>query len=120
MPLPKNAEPIYREYDHELLGFVDKIGGIWTAFTIFGYEFASAETKTDAIRRVMDDGLTILKGIWRYYDRDDNEWHPCRLKSMQPGRVTVIRTNELGYQEPETVKRYTITDPDDSNLVALL
>lgn len=108
--------PVKREDDGELLGFVAKDPTSWTARTIFGYVIARADTQTSAASIVRSKGLSILKGMWRFQDTD-GEWYPCVLKETYENRVIVIRTNELGFQDPEHYKLVTIKDPSESNLV---
>lgn len=108
--------PIIREDDGELLGFIEQRHASWSAQTIFGYVFARVETKAEADMVVRTQGLNMLKGMWRYQDAD-NEWYPCIIKQAYENRVVVIRTNELGFQDPEHYKIVTIKNPTDSVLL---
>jgi len=109
--------PIIREDDGELLGFVEKSSAGWTAQTIFGYVFARSDTQAAVEEVVRSQGLNILQGLWQYFDKKDRVWHPCILKEAYENRVVVIRTNEMGYQDPDTYKLVTITNPTETNLV---
>lgn len=109
--------PINREDDGELLGFIEKSNASWTAQTIFGYVFARAENQAAVEEAVRSQGLTMLQGLWHYFDKKDRDWHPCVLKEVHENRVVVIRTNEMGYQDPDTYKMVIIKNPSDTNLV---
>ena len=109
--------PINRLDDGELLGFVVQGAGGWQAQTVFGYTFARSADRNQVEQVVHEQGLTVLKGTWQYLDPDDGQWHPCILKDISPQQVTVIRTNAMGYQDPETTKLVTIKHPDETTLV---
>jgi hypothetical protein len=109
--------PINREDDGELLGFINKSPGGWTAETIFGYVFARSEQRQAAEEAVRSQGLNVLQGVWQYYDKKDKAWYPCILQHVYENRVVVIRTNEMGYQNPDSYKRSTITNPTETTLV---
>lgn len=108
--------PIIREDDGELLGYVEQSHGGWAAQTLFGYVFARADNRAAAEEAVRSQGLNVLQGLWQYYDKKDKRWYPCVLKEAFENRVVVIRTNEMGYQEPGTYKLVTINDPSETNL----
>ncbi len=108
---------IYHEETNEFLGNVAKTSAGWQAQTIFGYPMAQTDTREQAERIVRETGLTYLDGIWHYYDKDEHDWFPCVIKEAYEHRVIVIRTNELGYQEPERYKYVTIKDPAENTLV---
>lgn len=109
--------PIIREDDDEVLGFVGQDGTSWTAQTVFGYVFARANNRAAVERIVRAEGLSILRGLWQYFDRDDRTWFPCILKEAYEGKVTVIRTNAMGYQDPDDFKIVTLTNPTETDLV---
>ncbi len=88
----------------------------WSAQTIFGYIFARVESRSDAEEVVRQQGLSLLKGMWRYQDTD-NEWYPCIIKQAYENRVVVVRTNEMGFEDAKHYKLVTIKDPNDSLLV---
>lgn len=112
-----NRTPLYRKDDKELLGFIvhDETG--WQAQTIFGYTIDRTTTEKDAKRILREQGLSSLTGVWHYYDRDDHDWFPCILKEAHERSVTVIRTNAMGYQDPDDYKLVTIKDPSEHTLV---
>lgn len=109
--------PINREDDGELLGFITQDSTGWAAMTIFGYVFARATDKASVEEAVRSQGLTILQGVWQYFDKADKAWRPCILKEVYVGRVTVIRTNEMGYQDPDDFKIVTLTNPTETDIV---
>ncbi len=111
--------PIYRPEDNELLGYVahDQTG--WQAQTFFGYIIARTETQQDAEAIVRDRGLSFLTGVWQYFDRDDKEWHTCVIKEANQARVVVIRTNAMGYQDPDNYKLVALVGPTDEVLMKM-
>lgn len=109
--------PIMREDDGELLGFVARDGASWDAQTVFGYSIERTTDNQSAERIVRQSGLGFLTGLWQYFDRDDQDWHPCILKEAGEHQVTVIRTTPLGYQDPDDYKIVTISNPDETTLV---
>lgn len=115
--LHSDRTPLYHVETKELLGFLLQDTTGWQAQTIFGYTIARTKSEDEAKKVLRDQGLSILKGVWHYYDGDDHQWYPCVLHDAQEHRVTVIRTNAMGYQDPETYKMYTIKDPSDNTLV---
>lgn len=115
--ISNNRIPINRENDGELLGFVVQDSAGWEAQTIFGYNMARATNRDDVEDVVRQQGLSYLTGIWQYYDEDDKNWHPCILKEANDHQVTVIRTNFMGYQDPDDYKMVIIKNPSETNLI---
>lgn len=109
--------PINRQDDGELLGFVVQDATGWQAQTVFGHVFARASDRESVEQTVRSQGLLVLQGVWQYLDPDDKQWHPCVLSQVAPLQVTVIRTNEMGYRDPDTVKHVVIRHPDETNLI---
>lgn len=109
--------PYYRAEDKELLGFIAHDSTGWEAQTMFGYSIARVTSEREAQRVLNEEGLRILMGVWQYFDGDDHEWHACILKEVDEHKVTVIRTNAMGYQDPDDYKLYTIKDPTENTLV---
>lgn len=109
--------PIIREDDGEMLGFIEQDATGWTGQTVFGYIFTRGTTKASVEQIVRLQGLTILQGVWQYFDRDDNAWHACVLREVYENKVVVIRTNDMGYQDPDDYKIVTITSPTETDLV---
>jgi hypothetical protein len=109
--------PIIREDDAELLGYIEQTSAGWTAQTLFGYVFARSDARQAVDEAVRSQGLLILQGVWRYYDKNDEAWYPCILKEVFEHKVVVIRTNDMGYQDSEISKRVTIVNPTETTLV---
>lgn len=108
---------INRNDDNELMGFVVKDATGWQAQTVFGYVFDRGVDRSSMENVVRADGLKVLEGVWSYLDSDDSQWHPCILHQVSPTQVTVIRTNEMGFQDIDTVKHVVIRHPDETRLV---
>ena len=104
--------PIHHEETKELLGYVAKDTTGWQAQTIFGYPIERVLSETDAEAILREKGLSYLMGIWQYFDTDDRAWYPCVIKEAMERRVAVIRTNEMGYQDPDTYKLVFLDSPD--------
>jgi len=109
--------PFYREDDNEFLGFLVKDSTGWQAQTIFGHPIARAESRHATEAVLLERGLGFLMGVWQYFDTDDQDWFPCILKEVFEKRVTVIRTNAMGYQDPDDYKLVIINEPTESTLV---
>jgi hypothetical protein len=111
----KNA--LHHEENDAFLGYVVKDGTGWQAQTVFGYIIARTLSEKDAEAVLRAEGMTYLAGIWQYYDAEEHDWFPCTIKDANEHIVTVIRTNALGYQEPETYKLYVIEEPTEEKLI---
>jgi hypothetical protein len=109
--------PVRHEENHELLGYAVKDTAGWRAQTMFGYDIARVGSQKEAERLLHEQGLSFLTGVWQYLDPDDGKWHPCILKEAYEQRVTVIRTNFMGYQDPDDYKLVTIENPTETELV---
>jgi hypothetical protein len=113
----KSKIPFYGDDDDKFLGFVVRDGTGWRALTIFGYLIAHTATSEAAEAVLREVGATYLKGIWQYYDTDDNDWFYCVIKKAYEQSVVVNRTNALGYQDPEDYKQVEIEMPTETNLI---
>lgn len=113
----KNRTPLYRKDDNELLGFIANENNSWVAQTIFGYTIERTTSEKDAQRVLQNQGLSFLMGVWQYLDTDENDWFSCVIKEANEHQVTVIRTNSMGSQAPDTYKLFTIKNPSENNLV---
>lgn len=109
--------PVFHEDSHETLGFILQDTAGWDAQTVFGYSISRAENREAAERIVQENGSEYLKGVWQYFDEDDRQWHACVIKKAYEHQVTVVRTNEMGYQEPDDYKTVIIEDPSETNLI---
>lgn len=112
-----NKTPIYSEDDDKLLGFISHDGGTWQAVTIFNYLISRTTSERDAIEILKEQGPTFLKGIWQYYDKDDQDWFHCVIKQAFEQRVIVNRTNTLGFQDPDDYKQVVIENPTENDLI---
>ncbi len=109
--------PIHKEDSNEFLGFVVKGSAGWEAQTIFGYVIERTITQEAAENVLHERGLDYLKGVWQYYDKTERDWFPCVLKDETEHRVTVIRTNSLGFQDSEVFKIVILEDPTENILI---
>jgi len=109
--------PLYRADDNELLGFVGQDSTHFLALTIFGYQIARTDTRSEAENILREKGLSFLMGVWQYYDTEDRDWFPCVIKEAYEQRVIVERTNALGYLDPDDRKHVVIKNPTENTLV---
>lgn len=108
---------VHDSEEHALLGFtLEDVTG-WQAQTVFGYTISRTATKEAAEQALREHGLSILKGVWNYFDEDDRRWYPCVIKDAKEHQVTVLRTNDMGYLNPEDYKMHTIKEPTDTTLI---
>lgn len=108
--------PIYND-DELFVGFVAQVNGAWQALTIFGYQIALTQDRKDAEAILQADGLSYLKGVWQYYDKQDNDWHFCIIKEAYEHKVVVDRTTSLGFQDPNIFKQTVIENPTENTLI---
>lgn len=108
---------IYEKENKTFLGYVVKDSHSWLAQTIFGYSIERCESSEAAERVLHAQGRTYLKGTWQYFDADDRDWYPCVIKDANEQRVTVVRTNALGFQTPEDYKLVILNHPNDTVLI---
>lgn len=109
--------PFYSNDDDKLLGFIASDASGWQALTVFGYLIAHAASQKEAEVTLQDVGPNYLKGVWQYYDKNDQDWFYCVIKKAYEQMVIVNRTNALGFQDPEDYKQVTIDDPSETNLI---
>lgn len=114
-----SKRPFHRDEDDEFLGYIVQDATGWQAQTIFGYTIERVETQRAAEKTLLEKGLGFLMGVWQYYDKDDHGWFPCVIKEAQAHRVTIIRTNAMGYQDPDDYKQLILTDPTDQILTKM-
>lgn len=108
---------LYDDETHEFLGYLVNDNGSWSAQTVFGYTIERTASKEAAEHIIREQGLVYLKGVWQYFDKDEDNWFSCTISGATEHQVTVIRTNELGYQVPELYKMSILKDPDENTLV---
>lgn len=109
--------PLHRTDDNEFLGYIVKDSTGWQAQTIFGYLIERTTTRKDAENILREQGLSYLTGIWQYYDKEDGNWFPCVLKEANKHAVTVMRTNYMGYQDPDDFKMVILKEPTENVLI---
>lgn len=109
--------PFYSNDDDKLLGFIARDASGWQALTVFDYLIAYADTKQLAELMLQDLGPNYLKGVWQYYDTDNQDWFYCVIKKAYEQVVVVNRTNALGFQDSEDYKQVIIDDPSETNLI---
>ena len=109
--------PFYRESDHEFVGYIVQEDAGWQAQTVFGYTIERTTDRAAAEEVLRSQGLSFLLGVWQYFDKDDQAWHPCVLKEVQDNRVIVLRTSSMGYQDPDESKIVVIEHPTENELI---
>ncbi len=109
--------PLYSDEDHELLGFIAKESSSWIAETIFGYVIERTTSKHSAEAVLQDRGLTYTMGVWQYFDKDEHDWFSCIITKAGEHRVTVLRTNAMGVQDPNLYKVVTLLHPTENTLI---
>lgn len=109
--------PINRADDHELLGYVVKDQNSWQAQTIFGATIERTTSKEAAEKVLKSRGLAFLGGVWQYLDSSDKEWHTCVIVEAYETQVKVMRTNAMGYEDPDDRKHVIIKHPSETNLI---
>ena len=75
-----SKNPFYSNDDDTLLGFIVNDGSGWQALTVFGYLIAHADSQKQAELMLQDLGPNYLKGVWQYYDKEDQDWYYCVIK----------------------------------------
>lgn len=110
-------QAIHDDEDKAFLGFVVHDNGSWTAQTIFGYIIARTPNRKAAEQAVRSKGRTYLEGTWQYFDKDDQQWNSCVIQDAQEHRVTIVRTNDMGYQDPESYKLVILKEPKEDSLI---
>ena len=111
--------PLYTDEDHEFLGYVVQDSTGWQAQTIFGYTIARTHDRVSAENLLREVGANFLEGVWQYFDKDDQDWHTCVINGAQERQVTVLRTNAMGYQEPDDYKLVVLLQPSENTLTKL-
>jgi hypothetical protein len=100
--------PIYRDSDHELLGFVISGADRWRALTVFGGILGTFATERDASAHVVRRGLPSLAAHWQYYDTSADQWHTCLIQEAHESTVTIV----LGYTSEPGAPTKTLSADD--------
>jgi hypothetical protein len=115
----QDKTPINRQDDHELLGYVVKDHNSWVAQTIFGATIERTTSKEAAEKVIRSRGLSFLQGVWQYLDPADKEWHTCVIQEAYESQVKVMRTNAMGYIDPDDRKNHLIKHPNETNFIKI-
>lgn len=108
--------PLYHDETHELLGVIAEENNSWVAQTIFGYTIERTTSRKAAETILRERGLTYVTGVWHYFDKQEKDWFPCILKDISEHRVTVVRTDTMGFQDPHNYKPVIILNPTEDTL----
>ena len=112
-----NKIPLYSDEEHELLGLLVEDNNSWIAQTVFGYVIERTTSRKAAEAVLRQQGLRYLSGVWQYFDSDEQDWFPCILKDITENRVTIIRTDSMGSEDPATYKMVTLLHPTENTLI---
>jgi hypothetical protein len=98
-------EPLRRQGDGELCGYVDHRDGQWHALTVFGALLGTHDERAAAADHVLAEGLSSLAERWtlRHRERGDEE-----IVCIQEANGDVV-TVALGYYSLPGVPTLTIT-----------
>ncbi len=97
--------PVFRDTDHELLGYVIPVAQHWRALTLFGGILATCDTQADASAYVVRRGLAALAAHWQYYDCSTAQWHTCLIQEANETTVTIV----IGYASEPGAPTKTLT-----------
>jgi hypothetical protein len=112
-------EFFYDEDSGRILGIIAKDSTSWLAQTIFGYTIARTDSRENAERVLFRDGTSVLRGVWQYFDSDEQEWFPCVIQEANEKKVVITRTNGYGVQDSKTYKHVILTDPTEEVLMKM-
>lgn len=109
--------PVYRQDDHELLGFVQQHQHEWHACAVFGSIIATFTDETAAHAYLHLHGLAILNQHWHYYEAHTRTWHVVLIQEASPTHVHII----LGYYAMPGIptKIITVTDLQNGDILQL-
>lgn len=100
--------PVYRQHDHELLGFVQLHQHGWHVITVFGSHITTCADETAARTFLHTHGLAILNQHWHYYEAQTNTWHVVLIQEASPTHVHLI----LGYYAMPGIPTKTVLVAD--------
>lgn len=103
--------PIYRTYDHELLGFVESHDREWHVYTVFGSRVARYADQTAAQEYLHTHGLEILNHRWHYYESQTDTWQVVCIQEASPTYVQLV----LGYYAMPSIPTKLISVADLAN-----
>lgn len=109
--------PVYRQDDHELLGFVQHSQHEWNAYTVFGSYIATFTDENAARAYLQAHGLAILNQHWHYYAAQTHTWHVVLIQEASPTHVHLM----LGYYAMPGIptKIISITDLQNGDILQL-
>lgn len=84
---------------------------------MFGYTIERTVDRAAAESVLREKGLSFLTGVWQYFDKEDSAWHACVLQEVYEHQVTVVRTNAMGYQDPDDYKIVRLVRPTENELI---
>jgi hypothetical protein len=99
---------VRRPDDDELCGFVAERHGRWQSIAVFGGVLRLHDTEADAIRDVLEAGLTSLADRWTLVDVLSGEEQVVCVQEASPSSVTVA----LDYYSLPGVPTITLTRRD--------
>lgn len=103
------AQPVYRDEDKELVGYILKRGEEWLPLTIFGYPLTTATPSyEDAVRTVNLRGLASLAEVWQYYDEEELGWFNCSIIEVANDSLTLRITD---YDHPRSHETFKLQSP---------
>jgi hypothetical protein len=108
----KNAHPIHRQEDNELLGYILHDDTEWLPLTIFGYALDHCLTEEDAMRVVNNKGLESLMDTWQYFDSKLDDWFNCAIIEAKKNKITIRITD---YGHPDAHQTLVLHAPSDAN-----
>jgi hypothetical protein len=99
------VEALRRSGDGELCGYVAPRDGQWVALTVFGAVLGSHEERVNAVRHVLDEGLSSLAERWTLRHGESGAEEVVCIQEVNDVGVTVA----LGYYSLPGVPTLTIT-----------
>lgn len=108
-----NYKPVYRESDHELVGFVGKLPtDQWQTLTVFNYPLQEYATEQQAISALRATGLQILAEKWSFFDPELTDWYSCVIVEASPEK---IRYKIVDWGHPNLEQEGVIQKPVPEN-----
>lgn len=89
-------EPVRRDEDDELCGYVESTERGWSSLTVFGGLLGEHADRAGAVERVLLDGLAALSERWQLRDTATDDEQPVCVLEATPTRV-VLALDEIVY-----------------------
>lgn len=109
----RKAQPIHREEDGELLGYVLEEESLWLPLTIFGYALQAPTSHNAARELIKDKGLDSLMATWQYFDKDEGAWFNASIIEATKDTLTLRITD---YGHPNVLNSFTLHRPTSSDI----